>query len=147
MMDGARKYISIYRDHPDQLLERKTFDLYVAILKSLTHIMQFFADSSIRRSLLSRGLMSRSTNSFIIGKFFEPLAKQATYKSALLKSLEDVKKHIVRIKDEAQQCLAARQANMDKKVDELPEKIAQMVYHMLASNPRFNYKGSGESLV
>jgi hypothetical protein len=84
------------------------------------------------------------TNSSILGKFFEPLAKQTTYKEALLKSLEDVKKHTVRIKDEAQQCLAARQANIDKKVDDLPEKIAQMVYHMLASNPRFNYRGSGE---
>lgn len=59
MMDGARKYISIYRDHPDQSLERKTFDLYVAILKSLTHIMQFFADSSIREPLLFGGAVSR----------------------------------------------------------------------------------------
>lgn len=48
MMESARKYISIYKDHPDQLLERKTFDLYLAILKALNHVMQFFADSSIR---------------------------------------------------------------------------------------------------
>jgi hypothetical protein len=58
MMDSARKYISIYRDHRDQLLERKTFDLYLAILKALTHIMQFFADSSIREQSLPAGYMS-----------------------------------------------------------------------------------------
>lgn len=46
MMEGARKYIQIYQDHRDQLLERKTFDLYLSILISLKHIMQFFADSS-----------------------------------------------------------------------------------------------------
>jgi hypothetical protein len=85
-----------------------------------------------------------ATNLFILGKFFEPLAKQTTYKAALFKSLEDVKKHTVRIKDEAQQCLAARQANMDKKVDDLPEKVAQMVYRLLVSSPKFNYRGSGK---
>lgn len=46
MMEGARKYILIYQDYRDQLLERKTFDLYLSILVSLNHIMQFFADSS-----------------------------------------------------------------------------------------------------
>ena len=46
IMEGARKYVQIYRDHPEHLLERKTFDLYLSILKCLTHIMQFFADSS-----------------------------------------------------------------------------------------------------
>ena len=80
----------------------------------------------------------------MIGKFVGPLAKQTTYKAVLLKSLEEVKKHTVRIKEEAQQCLAMRQANMDKKVDGLPEKVAQMVYRLLVSNPRFNYRGSGE---
>lgn len=60
MMDSARKYISIYKDHPDQLLERKTFDLYLAILKALTHIMQFFADSSIREQSYPGGYVSRA---------------------------------------------------------------------------------------
>jgi hypothetical protein len=46
MMEGARKYIMIYQDYRDQLLERKTFDLYLSILTSLNHIMQFFADST-----------------------------------------------------------------------------------------------------
>lgn len=50
IMEGARKYILIYQDYPNQSLERKTFDLYLAILKSLNHIVQFFADSAASRS-------------------------------------------------------------------------------------------------
>jgi hypothetical protein len=46
IMEGARKYVKIYKDYPDHSLERKTFDLFLAILKSLNHMMQFFADSS-----------------------------------------------------------------------------------------------------
>jgi hypothetical protein len=53
MMEGARKYIIIYKDYPDQLLERKTFDLYLSILTSLNHVMQFFADSSASESSFS----------------------------------------------------------------------------------------------
>lgn len=46
MMEGAKRYIQIYQGYPEQLLERKTFDLYLSILVALNHIMQFFADSS-----------------------------------------------------------------------------------------------------
>ena len=48
-MEGARRYILIYQDYPNQSLERKTFDLYLAILKSLNHVVQFFADSTASR--------------------------------------------------------------------------------------------------
>jgi hypothetical protein len=50
IMEDARNYILIYQDYPNQSLERKTFDLYLAILKSLNHIVQFFADSAASRS-------------------------------------------------------------------------------------------------
>lgn len=49
VIDGARRYIQIYSQVRDQLLERRTFDLYRSILRALTHIMQFFADSSFRK--------------------------------------------------------------------------------------------------
>jgi hypothetical protein len=89
-------------------------------------------------------------------KFFEPIAKQKTYKSALTKSLDDVRKHTLRIKEEAQQCLAARNANIDKnvgdlleKVDALPEEIGERVfqrlYRLMQSSILFNGKGYGES--
>jgi hypothetical protein len=50
-MENARRYVQIYEDHPNQFLERKTFDLYLAVLRALCHIMQFFADDSIRKRL------------------------------------------------------------------------------------------------
>jgi hypothetical protein len=46
-MENARRYVLIYKDVRDHFLERKTFDLYLSVLKALNHIMQFFADPSI----------------------------------------------------------------------------------------------------
>lgn len=53
-MENARRYVSIYRDYPTPFLERKTFDLYLAVLKALNHIMQFFADDRARKQSSSR---------------------------------------------------------------------------------------------
>jgi hypothetical protein len=47
-IEGARRYVSFYSQSREHRLEEKTFDLYLAILKALSHIMRFFADSSIR---------------------------------------------------------------------------------------------------
>lgn len=54
MMEDARRYIEIYKDYRNQLLERKTFDLYLSILTALNHIMQFFADSSTSKQYPSK---------------------------------------------------------------------------------------------
>jgi len=43
-MESAQKYVLIYRDTQDHFLERKTFDLYLAVLRALIQILQFFAD-------------------------------------------------------------------------------------------------------
>jgi hypothetical protein len=48
-MENARRYVKIYRDNPDHFLERKTFDLYRAVLRALIQIMQFFADDGFRK--------------------------------------------------------------------------------------------------
>jgi hypothetical protein len=50
VMDDAKRYIEIYGKNREQLLEKKTFDLYLSILTALKHIMQFFADSSLSKS-------------------------------------------------------------------------------------------------
>lgn len=49
-MDDAKRYIEIYGRYRDQLLEKKTFELYLSILKALNHIMQFFVDSTWSKS-------------------------------------------------------------------------------------------------
>ncbi|KUJ07779.1 uncharacterized protein LY89DRAFT_352668 [Mollisia scopiformis] len=127
-MENARRYVSIYKDHPDQYLERKTFDLYLAVLRALSHIMQAFADDGIHR-------------------FLGSMAKQSTYKEELFKSVQEVKKLSGKIKEEAQQCLAERQARMNKTIDEThrsvdkTEKLVQSIYCMLVERMTSESKG------
>lgn len=47
IIQGAQTYVKVYTDRRDQSLERKTFELFLAILRTLTHIMQFFADGAL----------------------------------------------------------------------------------------------------
>lgn len=44
-MESAQKYVLIYKNTHDHFLERKTFDLYLAVLRALIEIMQFIADN------------------------------------------------------------------------------------------------------
>lgn len=46
-MGSARKYLDIYRDVGREALEKMTFDLFRAVIGALTHIMQFFGDSTL----------------------------------------------------------------------------------------------------
>lgn len=51
IMEDAGKFIDIYQPIPDQHLEKRTFDLFRAIIHMLTHVMQLFADNKLRTSL------------------------------------------------------------------------------------------------
>lgn len=51
-MEDARRYIEIYGRCRDQLLEKRTFELFLSILKTLTQVMQFFADSTFSKYIL-----------------------------------------------------------------------------------------------
>lgn len=70
-------------------------------------------------------------------KVFNLLAKQKEYKASLFNSVEEVKKRTARIKDEAAQCLAARQEKMHRTIDETNGKVdeaarvLQMMYFTL----------------
>ena len=46
-MGSARKYLDFYRDGGKEALEKMIFDLFRAVIGALTHIMQFFQDSTI----------------------------------------------------------------------------------------------------
>lgn len=84
------------------------------------------------------------------------ITRQNTYKNSLTISVEEVKKNASRIKEEAQQCLASRAANMDKNVEfllenvedilpeKITEKICQRLYFLMESSPLFNFKASGK---
>jgi len=91
-------------------------------------------------------------------KFLEPITRQKTYKNAFTLSLEEVKKNASRIKDEAQQCLASRNAKIDKNVefllddvDSLPERISEKIFQRLyllmrSSSQQFNTR-EGNKLI
>lgn len=147
-MSGAQKYIQIYRDFPSQSLERKTFDLYLAMLRTLNHVVQFFAESTASESTPGTEVCIHLISG--IEKLIGSMTKQETYKIGLNKSLEEVKKHASRIKETAQQCQATQSTNIDKnviriarKVETFPEEIAQHLYRLLQSNPISNGKGHG----
>ncbi|KAK8062231.1 hypothetical protein PG997_014328 [Apiospora hydei] len=89
IMENARRYVQIYFENRYHSLERKTFDLFRAILRALLHIMKFFADSKVR-------------------KIWQPLLHQNAYKSELVDSIDEIKKQTARVREEANQCLAER---------------------------------------
>ncbi|KAK7752621.1 hypothetical protein SLS62_005390 [Diatrype stigma] len=84
VLESSRRYIGIYADLQSHSLEEKTFYLFRAILRTLTHIMQFFADSAIHDHELediSRRLTafesSHANNIFIMNESTKDMAKLA----------------------------------------------------------------------
>lgn len=51
-MNNATRYVQIYREMPDQFLEQRTYQLFRAILKTLSLAMQFFLDGKRSRFAL-----------------------------------------------------------------------------------------------
>ncbi|KAK7964339.1 hypothetical protein PG988_011313 [Apiospora saccharicola] len=89
IMESARRYVQTYYQNRDHSLEQKTFDLFRAILRALLHIMKFFADSKFR-------------------KIWQPVLHQGGYKSELTDSIDEIKKQMERVREEANHCLAER---------------------------------------
>lgn len=111
-MASARKYLDIYRDIARESLEKMTFDLFRAVIGALTRIMEFFGDSTF--SMIRSPHQVRGSNVLIvlIEKAYEPLLTQSTYKRELFESLDAIKTHMARIKEEADQLLAVRQRSL-----------------------------------
>jgi len=55
-----------------------------------------------------------TTTNYLIGKVYEPILKQSSYKADLITSLENIKKQASRVKEEAEQCLQRRVMDMDQ---------------------------------
>ena len=64
--------------------------------------------------------------------------------------MEEVKKHAAKIKEEAQHCLAERQARMNKTIDETykrmdkTEKVLQSIYYLLLERETNENKRYGQ---
>ncbi|KAK8063320.1 hypothetical protein PG996_007972 [Apiospora saccharicola] len=117
IMESARRYVQTYYQNRDHSLERKTFDLFRAILRALLHIMKFFADSKFHNSKLDSGpwfdtplSSSPSPANAVVGsgKIWQPVLHQGGYKSELTDSIDEIKKQMERVQEEANHCLAER---------------------------------------
>ncbi|KAI0965291.1 hypothetical protein F4678DRAFT_467631 [Xylaria arbuscula] len=131
-LERSRKYIKIYADQRDHVLEKKTFDLFRSILRTLSHVMRFFKDSAIRR-------------------FSESILKQASYKTELTKSLVEVKKNSEKIQEEANQCLqrrVLRQEHMLRQADQKTDQglhLLQSIHQLLLASQILNAKNEAQN--
>ncbi|KAH8769183.1 hypothetical protein F5883DRAFT_65963 [Diaporthe sp. PMI_573] len=135
VMDDAKRYIEIYGKNREQLLEKKTFDLYLSILTALKHIMQFFADSSL-------------------SKVYQPIVKQSSYKSELLECCNNIKSQANRVKNEAQICMQKRnvdsnhlQQGLLSDLKDQNQAILNLFYKFLLSSEARSVPISGRSGV
>ncbi|KAI0427952.1 hypothetical protein F5Y09DRAFT_314759 [Xylaria sp. FL1042] len=121
VLERSRRYIKIYADLRDNSLERRTFDLFRSIIRTLCHVMQFFKDSTAR-------------------KFSESILKQGSYKKELIESLAEVTKNSEKVLEEANECLAWRllkQENMLRQTDEKTDQglhILQSIHQLLLAS-------------
>ncbi|KAK7993368.1 hypothetical protein PG989_006749 [Apiospora arundinis] len=109
-MESARRYVQIYYENQDQRLQQKTFELFRAILRALIQTMEFFADNRKR-------------------KVFQPLLYQSEYKKKLTDSIDEIKKHTERIKEEANICLAERSRNHERTLQVTNQNLGKQLQY------------------
>ncbi|KAI1274635.1 hypothetical protein F5Y07DRAFT_410066 [Xylaria sp. FL0933] len=134
VLERSRRYVKIYADLRDNSLERRTFDLFRSIIRTLCHVMQFFKDSAVR-------------------KFSESILKQSSYKKDLIESLAEVRKNSEKVLEEANQCLAwrlLRQESMLRQTEEKTDQglhILQSIHQLLLASQILDAKSRGELLT
>ncbi|EFW98416.1 hypothetical protein CMQ_4268 [Grosmannia clavigera kw1407] len=52
IIDGAKRYVQIYAQQKKNRLERRTFDIYLAILRALVHMLKFILEGSLHYRML-----------------------------------------------------------------------------------------------
>ncbi|KAF6809748.1 hypothetical protein CMUS01_13617 [Colletotrichum musicola] len=120
IMETTRRYVGIYWQKPDHRFEQRVFNLFRASLKTLRHIMQFFADSKYRKLLGAVG-------------------KQNAYKSDLTSSLDEMRQCAEAIKEEG--CLCQAEETHEALLNsERSEMVANRLLHLLETNPLFQLR-------
>ncbi|KAL0777377.1 hypothetical protein CaCOL14_006895 [Colletotrichum acutatum] len=87
MMESSRQYMAMYRNMGGHRLDKRSFELFRAVLEALTHVMQFFLNSRLKNV----------THAWL---------KQGAYQEDLQRSIENVRTKVRAFRDEAQQCHA-----------------------------------------
>ncbi|KAK1461176.1 hypothetical protein CMEL01_14812 [Colletotrichum melonis] len=49
MMESSRQYMAMYRNMGGHRLDKRSFELFQAVLEALIHVMQFFLNSRLSR--------------------------------------------------------------------------------------------------
>lgn len=73
-----------------------------------------------------------------LGKAFESFTKQSLYKKELLESIEEVKEHVAKVKEEANLRSQWRSYRTEKQLQE-NKNILQAMYEMLHANPMLTH--------
>ncbi|TQN67962.1 hypothetical protein CSHISOI_07486 [Colletotrichum shisoi] len=121
IMENAKQTVALYREMGGHSLDRKSFELFRAVLKALNHIMQFFADSKLE-------------------KFLQVTIKQSAYKSDLQAGMDVVKKQVQAFKEEAYICHAREthgHSRLLAKIEQDNERFQKSLLQMLESSPYF----------
>ncbi|KAK2028609.1 hypothetical protein LX32DRAFT_663747 [Colletotrichum zoysiae] len=121
IMENARQTFALYREMGGHSLDRRSFELFKAVLAALSHVMQFFAESKM-------------------DKFLQVTIKQSTYKSDLQTSVDNVRKQAQAFKEEAQIC-HARETHENSRllasIKEDNENVHKLLLRMLEASPLF----------
>ncbi|KAK1987588.1 hypothetical protein LZ30DRAFT_579789 [Colletotrichum cereale] len=121
IMENARQTFALYREMGGHSLDRRSFELFRAVLSALTHIMQFFADSKM-------------------DKFLQVTLKQSAYKSDLQTAVDNVRKQAQAFKDESHICHAREtheNSHILAKIMKNNEDFHKRLLRMLESSPIF----------
>ncbi|KAK1561753.1 uncharacterized protein LY79DRAFT_530827 [Colletotrichum navitas] len=121
IMENARQTFALYKEMGGHSLDRRSFELFRAVLSALNHIMQFFADSKM-------------------DKFFQVTIKQSAYKSDLQISVDNVRKQAHAFKEEAHICHAREtheNSHLLARIKADNENFQKRLLQMLESSPLF----------
>ncbi|KAK2053542.1 hypothetical protein LY76DRAFT_524394 [Colletotrichum caudatum] len=125
IMENARQTFALYREMGGRSLDRRSFELFRAVLAAPSHVMQAFC---------------RQQDGCTTEKFLQVTIKQSTYKSDLHTSVDNVRKQAQAFKEEAQIC-NARETHENSRllasIKEDSENVHKLLLQMLQSSPLF----------
>ncbi|WDK23004.1 hypothetical protein CGRA01v4_14295 [Colletotrichum graminicola] len=125
IMENARQTFALYKEMGGHSLDRRSFELFRAVLTALSHIMQFFADSKLKCKT---------------DKFFQVTIKQSAYKSDLQTSVDNVRKQAQAFEEEAHICHARQtheNSHLLARIKAGNEDFQKHLLQLLESSPLF----------
>lgn len=164
-MDSSRRYVLRYGEMRSQRLEKRTVELFLALLSLLRHVVQYFLDQNWSELCnLKPDASQCCLTVFLIEKVAGAMLLQGGYKQKLSEALSEFKKKAETVTMEAEHCQSQQIsdtqgtvlgimedlqgiAEQAKKNDELLERVLQVsmaTWRFLQTDPRLS-TSSGKS--